>query len=377
MKKRDIKYIIKRVIIGVLIVLIVGSINKCNVHALTSDVFINTGSSTADVFDTVEYNLSLPQDYIISSFPLNMQGFLYNFNVWTSVRRGVTRNNDGYYFVLTSPDNAFKYYFFVYCSDYFTSDNPLVINAINFTYNENQELVIKFYNENGEEYTSENGLNYIYYNSFILTNKNLDLGIAPSFLEEYISGNQQGSYYHDYTNENEYFRLAYTTDTNSNNHTFHINFLPNVNFFNYMMKENSTIPFILINDTTIETLEIQNGFVEGLEQGNNSSIANGIIHSLDNNILGQYLEFITIPFNFLRSFTSSTCSSINITLPFVGGAITLPCISSLLNQYVPQLYNIIFIVVNGFLVYRITMRNIDTCTDVVKADDDKIEVVDL
>ena len=47
--KKEFKYIFRKVVVGVLIVLILGFINKCDVKALSPDIWINseyTGSGT-------------------------------------------------------------------------------------------------------------------------------------------------------------------------------------------------------------------------------------------------------------------------------------------------------------------------------------------
>lgn len=391
MKKRDIKYIIKKVIIGVLIVLLVGSINKCNVKAdviNNLDAVINNIELNSSYSGTGSdlYRLSLnPSSSSITNRTIYSETITVgNHSPIELISTSGMANSfyDSYYIRFKYVDrttNSILYTIFVfYRPDYLPEyvldrvdmhieqdANSLFYNS--FTYYSHpksgtvDDIVDTeqwyFYSYSYSTYLDStssfigilNDLTYDTLDTYVISEYNNNL------LNFYLPINQNNSY-SDFYREEPVFKEDFFT-------TFSID---STNLFTFLVN----------GEDITHRNDLEFWWEEGSDT-NSEGIANGIIHSLDNNTLGQYLDFITIPFNFLRSFTSATCSPIEIPIPFVGGTITLPCISSLLNQYVSQLYNIIVIVVNGFIVYRITMRNIDTCTDVVKADDDKIEVIDL
>lgn len=90
------------------------------------------------------------------------------------------------------------------------------------------------------------------------------------------------------------------------------------------------------------------------------------------------LKFLSLPFNFIKSFYTTSCKPITLPIPFVSSNITIPCLSShFKNVLGSSAYIFITTIINGFLVYRITLRNIDTFTDVADPENDKLEVIDL
>lgn len=374
--KKDIKYIIKRVIIGVLIVLVLSFINKCDVKALTPSLTIQTNYDNGSI-PLVQSSTSITCWGYPYTFDLTLEEYLYNFKLCSGNQVVDTHNTNGYHAILTPIDNSFKFYIVVYADKLYESyhGSDLNVASVDFVY-ENGGLNIKVYIDDGvlvEPGTWE--YNLIHVNTFILTNKDIEKGISPSYLE---SKSLYPARYRDFVREDDYFRLAYTSWSDDSNFSSPLQFLPSKDLFNLLIKESSTIPLILIDDTPIDTLSIDNGLISGFDKGDSSNIFNSITSQIpDNWVLDDYIGFITIPFNFLTSLTSSTCSPISITLPHSNETVTLPCMKSYLQEKVPTLVNIIIIVVNGLLVYRITMRNIDTITDIIHPDDDKLEVVDL
>lgn len=90
------------------------------------------------------------------------------------------------------------------------------------------------------------------------------------------------------------------------------------------------------------------------------------------------LQILTLPFNFLKSFSTTSCQPITLPIPFLSSNITINCLSSRFKEVLGTFgYTFITTIINGFLVYRITIRNIDTFTDVADPENDKLEAIDL
>ncbi len=130
--------------------------------------------------------------------------------------------------------------------------------------------------------------------------------------------------------------------------------------------------------------------------GVNSSINTMDTHLIDDSIAGADSEVnsllqnsafrdstgltavISAPLNFISNL-SNTCSPINLTLPYFKNntQVTLPCISSLLQSKVPTVKSLLVIVINGFIVYRILIELFYIVKSARNPEDDRIEVLDL
>lgn len=85
---------------------------------------------------------------------------------------------------------------------------------------------------------------------------------------------------------------------------------------------------------------------------------------------------VQAPLNFIRSLSNKSCSSIVLPIPNLGNA-TIPCMSTIYNSKFSNLYNVLKIIINGILCYRMAL----SCVLIVKGaknpNEDKIEVMDL
>lgn len=78
-------------------------------------------------------------------------------------------------------------------------------------------------------------------------------------------------------------------------------------------------------------------------------------------------DFILIPINFIQSITSKTCSAINIPIPFTNNqTITLPCMYSILDDRFHNFIVVYQTIISGIIVFRCI---IGTYHDVQKAVD--------
>lgn len=116
------------------------------------------------------------------------------------------------------------------------------------------------------------------------------------------------------------------------------------------------------------------GFQDSGDTFTDDTCSNGGICA--ENIL-TFIDFLKMPFNFLKSLNRNSCEPISIPFPFTNSSIQLNCLSSIFSSVLGNFYSVLFYIITGLYAYRITILNIDTITDVFNPEDDKLEVVDL
>ena len=82
----------------------------------------------------------------------------------------------------------------------------------------------------------------------------------------------------------------------------------------------------------------------------------------------------------LYAFDSgTTCTPITLTIPYLndGQTITLPCMSSIYGQYFSGFITVFVMIIGGLYGYRTVMYILRTIKEVIDAENDKIEVIDL
>lgn len=82
----------------------------------------------------------------------------------------------------------------------------------------------------------------------------------------------------------------------------------------------------------------------------------------------------------LYAFDSgTTCSPITLTIPYLndGQTITLPCMSTIYGTYFSGFITVFAMIIGGLYGYRTVIYILSTIKDVIDAENDKIEVIDL
>ena len=77
------------------------------------------------------------------------------------------------------------------------------------------------------------------------------------------------------------------------------------------------------------------------------------------------------------SSLSNTCQPINVTIPFLNADTSLPCFRSIINQHMPLLANMISIVINGFILYRVFIDIVGIIKSARNPDEDRLDVLEL
>lgn len=120
-------------------------------------------------------------------------------------------------------------------------------------------------------------------------------------------------------------------------------------------------------------------------QAINNSINNDNITSSDADDLTNNQAFsdstglqavIELPLNMINSLTN-TCQPISITIPWLDYTGTIPCMSTIYSSKFNSLYQVVKLIINGFLVYRLLLKVYELVHEAKQPDEDKLEVIDL
>lgn len=93
--------------------------------------------------------------------------------------------------------------------------------------------------------------------------------------------------------------------------------------------------------------------------------------------INYILEFLKLPIRSLRRVAEGTCEAITLPIPIIGGTIQLNCLSSLFQNVLGGSFEFFRLIINGLLLYRITIHNIKVFKDVLDPSNTGIEVVNL
>lgn len=86
---------------------------------------------------------------------------------------------------------------------------------------------------------------------------------------------------------------------------------------------------------------------------------------------------ITAPITLIGNITSSSCTPLQVPLPYVNKNISLPCMSSIYSKYFGSFYDIYKIITFGIVSYWVCVRIFNLVKDFKNPEHDEIEVMDL
>lgn len=122
---------------------------------------------------------------------------------------------------------------------------------------------------------------------------------------------------------------------------------------------------------------------EALGDINNSITDSNVDTSSSNSFFGDFTNndhglssIITAPLNFIKSLTSSSCSPLSLTIPFVNQTLNLPCMNTVYSNF-NQLYTLYQTITFGIISYWVCVRIYALVKSFKDPEDDRIEVVDL
>lgn len=148
------------------------------------------------------------------------------------------------------------------------------------------------------------------------------------------------------------------------------------NMNNQIHQDNQTINNSINNQTNQQHQDAQ---------AINNSINNDNITASDADDLTNNQAFsdstglqavIELPLNMINSLTN-TCQPISITIPWLNYTGTIPCMSTIYTSKFNNLYQVVKLIINGFLVYRLLLKVYELVHEAKQPDEDKLEVIDL
>lgn len=138
------------------------------------------------------------------------------------------------------------------------------------------------------------------------------------------------------------------------------------------LKPKVCIPFIDKGDVQGDYVNIAyNGsFISGVSGDNKNPPTLSVLQTFG------LSQAITAPLNIMKSFTSATCSPINIPL-FFNQTITLPCMSPFYQNTLPVFFTIWQLSITALITYWFSIKSIGHVKKLINPYDDSIEVVNL
>lgn len=131
--------------------------------------------------------------------------------------------------------------------------------------------------------------------------------------------------------------------------------------------------------------------IEGLENNQQSIIDNitdssttssgssftTFVNNYTNTIPNNITRIVATPLQTIVNLQGSTCSPLELTIPFMNQQLVLPCMSDIYQQYFGAFFTLYQVIVSGLITYWCIIGVLNTVKSLLDANDDKIEVLDL
>ena len=336
--KNDFKYIIKKIIIGLVIAFILFNINKCNASALVYknsewygvDTSIQTGtlsgnSNGTNIIVSLEHNV---ENYDYIAYPLPR----YNFS--------------------SVPITSYSYV--NYCTKY----------------GQWQELYPTQHTVYSCESTSSNTINNSVY---------VPASYTISFVITTTSGAGSGCFL---SSDYEGYVICPTNRLSGYAKQMEINISfngPSGNTLYYYFSFGGTVNY-LNNDST----EIVNGLggIQNQQQQTNNTLTDNNISGANtdtNNALSSINSSVNSTINntidasslntlltgFVNQLSNSTCTPITLPIPFTNENIVLPCLGTEFSQRIPVLWSLYELIITGVIVLRFWQHAVEFILNVL------------
>lgn len=339
--KNDFKYIIKKIIIGLVIAFILFNINKCNAYALVlkqtlwapaqSEGFSGTLSNGTNFVNSTNFNTPISvnsvKEYDVLVFKFGNETLQQNDNFSFS---GTIGSNGG-----------------TYCKSY-TQRGSSYICEIEYNIDNNQSTYISMSTNSGIIYIqaalfydNDSGIKSTCY----MTDDLKDMIVCPIYKKDVsnITG------YEINIRNGGFDTLYYNISINGLKYLWNYESTEIVNGL-------SSVQYEQQNTTqAIEDLtdNINDSNISGANSSTNnalSSINNNVSTTLDSTINANTLN--TLLTSFVNQLSNSTCSPIILPIPFTTENITLPCLGTEFSQKIPVIWSLYELIITGVIVLR-------------------------
>lgn len=141
--------------------------------------------------------------------------------------------------------------------------------------------------------------------------------------------------------------------------------------------ENPSVSGILEeNKKQTEELQEQTETIKDSDTSEAGESANSFFGDFEDNDYGLS-DIVTMPLQFVKKMSSSTCSSLEFPVPFVEQKVELPCMSSIYKKYFSAFLNLYQIITTGLIAYWCCVNMFRLVQNFKNPDNDEVEVLDL
>ena len=127
---------------------------------------------------------------------------------------------------------------------------------------------------------------------------------------------------------------------------------------------------------TNEKLDTLNDNITNSDSSGATSNASGFFEGFTTDTFGL-TSIITAPLNLIKSITSSTCTPLTLSMPFVKQNVTIPCMTQIYRNYFGSFLTVYQLITFGLVSYWVCVHVFRMVKDFKNPEHDEIEVVDL
>ena len=127
---------------------------------------------------------------------------------------------------------------------------------------------------------------------------------------------------------------------------------------------------------TNEKLDTLNDNITNSDSSGATSDASGFFEGFTTDTFGL-TSIITAPLNLIKSITSSTCTPLTLSMPFVKQNVTIPCMTQIYRNYFGSFLTVYQLITFGLVSYWVCVHVFRMVKDFKNPEHDEIEVVDL
>ena len=127
---------------------------------------------------------------------------------------------------------------------------------------------------------------------------------------------------------------------------------------------------------TNQKLDNLNDNITNSDSSGATNDASGFFEGFTTDTFGL-TSIITAPLNLIKSITSSTCTPLTLSLPYINQNISIPCMTEIYRSYFGSFLTVYQVITFGLVSYWVCVHVFRMVKDFKNPDHDEIEVVDL
>lgn len=149
-------------------------------------------------------------------------------------------------------------------------------------------------------------------------------------------------------------------------------------FYNY---DNHTI--VNQQQTIITQQQQQNDYVQDNTttgaQNDSTNALGGLQQTFSQKMTGmnELTQMVFAPIQMMLTVSSGTCIPMEWDIPFVNTHVVIPCMSTIYNNYFSLFITMFSTVIMGIYAYRSVLKLVNCIKDILDAENDKLEVLEL